>query len=117
MTIVQNERFDYLTGLIERDLSTYSGPILEKLFIDIMNESPKYGLIGNYWEKGNLNEIDIVAIDDIVKEIYFAEVKLNKDKIKINKLKDKSTKLLKRYTEYTVIYEGLSLNDIESKLH
>lgn len=117
MTIIQNERFDYLTQLIERDLSTYSGPILEKLFIDIMNESPKYGLIGNYWEKGNLNEIDIVAIDDIIEEIYFAEIKFNKDKININKLKKKSEKLLKRYSDYNVIYEGLSLEDIESKIN
>ena len=116
MTIIQSERFDYIKQLINRDLSTYAGPILEKLFIDIMNESSKYGLIGTYWEKGNQNEIDIVAIDDIVKEIYFAEIKLNKDKIKMNKLKDKTEKLLKRYPEYKVIYEGLSILDIDNKL-
>jgi len=116
MTIIQNERFDYLKELINRDLSTYAGPILEKLFIEIMNESPKYGLIGTYWEKGNQNEIDIVAVDDIIKEIYFAEVKLNREKIKMGKLKEKSLKLLKRYPEYKVQYEGLSIVDIEEKL-
>jgi len=52
----------------------------------------------------------------VVKEIYFAEIKLNKDKIKMNKLKDKTEKLLKRYPEYDVIYEGLSIIDIENKL-
>lgn len=116
MTIIQSERFDYIKQLVDRDLSTYAGPILEKLFIDIMNESPKYGLIGTYWEKGNKNEIDIVAIDDIVKEIYFAEIKIDKDKIKMNKLKEKTEQLLKRYPEYKVTYEGLSIMDIDNKI-
>lgn len=115
MTIIQGERFDYVRQLINRDLSTYGGPILEKLFIQIIREFPKYGEIGTYWEKGNQNEIDIVAIDDIINEIYIAEVKLNKDKIKLSKLKDKSEKMLKRYSGYDVIYEGLSLCDIDRK--
>ncbi|MCP4177904.1 MAG: hypothetical protein GY756_09070 [bacterium] len=55
MTIIQNERFDYLKQLIDRDLSTYAGPILEKL--------------------------------------------------------------LKRYSDYNVVYEGLSPEDIESKIN
>jgi len=116
MTIIQNERFDYIKKLVERDLSTYAGPILEKLFIEIMNNSPKYGLIGTYWERGNLNEIDIVAVDDLLQEIYFAEVKLNKDKIKMNKLEDKTKKILQKYNGYNAIYEGLSITDIERKI-
>lgn len=116
MTIIQNERFEYIKQLIERDISTYAGPILEKLFIEIMNNSPKYGLIGTYWEKGNLNEIDIVAIDDLLQEIYFAEVKLNKDKIKMKKLKEKTENILKKYSGYNASYEGLSITDIDRKI-
>lgn len=116
MTIIQNERFEYIKQLFDRDISTYAGPILEKLFIEIMNNSPKYGIIGTYWERGNLNEIDIVAIDDLIREIYFAEVKLNKDRIKMNKLKDKTEKLLKKYSGYHAIYEGLSMTDIDRKI-
>jgi len=116
MTIIQNERFEYIKQLIERDISTYAGPILEKLFIEIMNNSPKYGLIGTYWERGNLNEIDIVAIDDLLKEIYFAEVKRNKDKIKMNKLREKTEKIHKKYSGYNAIYEGLSITDIDRKI-
>jgi len=116
MTIIQNERFEYIKKLIERDISTYAGPILEKLFIEIMKQSPKYGLIGTYWEKGNLNEIDIVAIDEILQEIYFAEVKLNKNKIKMNKLKEKTENILKKYDGYNSIYESLSLTDIDRKI-
>ena len=71
MSLIQNDRFDYINRILDRDLSTYSGSILEKLFIEIVGYAPDYGLIGNYWEKGNLNEIDIVAIDDIDKKNLF----------------------------------------------
>ncbi|MBL7006327.1 MAG: ATP-binding protein [Spirochaetia bacterium] len=116
MTIIQNERFDYIKKLVERDLSTYAGPILEKLFIEIMNNSQKYGLIGTYWERGNVNEIDIIAVDDLLREIYFAEVKLNKDKIKMIKLENKTKKILQKYNGFNVIYEGLSIADIDRKI-
>lgn len=116
MSLIQDGRFDYIKRVLERDLATFSGPILEKLFIEILSKSSDYGFIGNYWEKGNLNEIDIVAVDDIDKKIYFAEVKLNKDKIKIGKLKTKSEKLIQKYKGYNIIYEGLSLEDVDKKL-
>lgn len=116
MTIIQNERFEYIKQLLERDISTFAGPILEKLFIEIMSNSHKYGLIGTYWEKGNINEIDIIAINDLSEEIYFAEVKLNKDKIKMNKLREKTVKIHKKYSGYNAIYEGLSITDIDRKI-
>lgn len=30
----------------------------------------KYNTIGTYWERGNENEIDIVAVNDIEKDIF-----------------------------------------------
>jgi uncharacterized protein len=116
MTIIESDRFNYIKEIIGRDLSTYAGPILEKLFISILSESDEYGLIGNYWEKKNLNEIDIVGINEVTKKIYFSEVKLNKQKIKMNVLKDKSQNLLKSYKNYEIKYEGLSIEDITSKM-
>lgn len=116
MSIVENERFDYMKRIVARDLSTYAGPVLEKLFIEIIGYSSDYGLIGTYWEKRNRNEIDIVAIDDVDKKIEVTEVKLNKEKIKINKLKTKCSGLRKKYPGYDFEYRGLSLADIEAVL-
>jgi len=113
MTIIENQRFDYIKKLIERDLSTYSGSILEKLFKEIIGYSSEYGLIGTYWEKGNQNEIDIIAINDIEKKLLLCEVKMNKQKISINKLKDKSVKLQIKYHDYEFKYKALSIEDIE----
>ena len=35
----------------------------------------EYNQIGSYWEKGNQNEIDLVAVNDIKKTITLAEIK------------------------------------------
>ena len=52
----------------------------------------------------------------LIRKIYFAEVKMNSDKIKMNKLKNKSENVLKRYRDYQIEYEGLSLSDIDRKM-
>ena len=116
MTIIENERFDYLKRIIKRDLSTYAGPVLEKIFKEIIGYSSEYGIVGTYWEKGNQNEIDIVAINDIDKQVLLCEVKMNQEKIKINKLRDKSAMLLKKYHNYEFEYKGLSIDHIERLL-
>lgn len=38
---------------------------MEKLFIALLKEKQSYTEIGSYWERGNNNEIDIVAVDEI----------------------------------------------------
>ena len=114
--LVEDERFGLIKTIIKKDISTYSGPILEKLFIEIKGGNPDYGEIGTYWERGNKNEIDIVAINEINKVIEISEVKINKDKINISKLKEKSRNLVRKFEEYEIVYEGLSLIDIEKML-
>ncbi len=114
MTIIEGERFDYIKKIIERDLSTYSGLVLEKLFKELIGYSPEYGLIGTYWERGNKNEIDVIAVNDINKRVLLCEVKMNKQKTKITRLQEKSRKLLEKYKGYEFLYKALSLDDIET---
>ncbi|MCK5918860.1 MAG: YraN family protein [Cocleimonas sp.] len=72
----------------------------------------KYTLIGNYWERGNQNEIDIIAVDEIDKELLICEVKLSKKCLCRDKLIQKSVNLIRLYPHYTICYELLSPNDI-----
>jgi len=116
MTLIEAERFDYAKNMVERNLSSYAGPLLEKMFIEIKGYSDNSGLIGTYWERGNKNEIDIVSVNDIDKKLIVTEVKMNKNKIHLDTLKLKSQKLVKKYPDYTIIYEGLSLEDIDRLL-
>ena len=112
-TAIENNNYEYIRNKLKETLKSYSGPILEKLYQEIYRNSGKYMEIGNYWEKGNKNEIDIVCIDELNKRIKIAEVKLNKDKIKITELKEKSQNLIKKYKEYEKEYIGLGLRDID----
>jgi len=104
--------YEYVKEIVRRDFDTFSGYMLERYFRQQFQESGNYSMVGNYWEKGNLNEIDLVAINELEKKIILAEVKLNKKKIDIKKLENKSYKLLKDFKDYKVEYAGLSLEDM-----
>lgn len=102
----------YLKEIINRDYTTYSGPILEKYFKEKMMEEGNFSALGTYWEKGNQNEIDIVALNGMEKTILFAEVKRKKGNISIPVLKNKAKKLLDQLPGYRADFLGLSLEDM-----
>jgi AAA+ ATPase superfamily predicted ATPase len=109
---VEIGNFEYLRTIIQRDFNMYSGKILEKYFINKISLEGNYSQIGTYWEKGNRNEIDIVAINEIEKNIEFIEVKRNSEKINLLELKMKSQNIVKMHSGFNFIYKGLSLKDI-----
>jgi len=112
-SIVEAEAYERLKSIIRRDLSTFKGKFLEKLFIELLKEKQIYTTIGNYWERGNQNEIDIVAVDEIDKKILLCEVKLSAKRLNYNELVKKSVNILKKYKGYEVEYRLLSVEDID----
>ena len=104
--------FKYVRQIVERDFDTYSGIILEKYFREKLALSGKYTMLGSYWERGNRNELDIVAIDDLHKKALIAEVKMNKKKFRPNLLKDNAKNLINKLNDYEIEYKSLSLEDI-----
>ncbi len=112
-SIVEAEGYERLKRIIERDFSTFKGRFLEKLFIELLKEKQIYTSIGNYWERGNKNEIDIVAVDEIEKKLLLCEVKLSAKRLSHDALVLKSVNLLRKYEGYEVEYRLLSVEDIE----
>jgi AAA+ ATPase superfamily predicted ATPase len=112
LSFIEAENFEALKQIIFRDFSTYQGKFLEKLFIEKLKLSKQYTKIGRYWERGNKNEIDIVAVDDINKKLLIAEVKMNKKRANINELILKSKNLVEKFTEFQVEYKIFSIDDI-----
>jgi AAA+ ATPase superfamily predicted ATPase len=104
--------FEFVRLRIIEDFSTYSGLVLEKYFRQKLIDSGKYSAIGNYWEKGNKNEIDIVAVNEYEKRIDFFEVKRNPNKINLPKLELKAEKLTTNFDGYTFNYMSFSLEDL-----
>ncbi len=104
--------YNFVKQIVKRDYETYSGFLLEKYFRDKLAAEKKYSAIGRYWEKGNKNEIDIVAVNTFEKKLMLAEVKRNKNKIDLNALKNKAGVLVNKYQDYNVIYKALSIDDM-----
>jgi hypothetical protein len=108
---VETGNFEYIRDVIRRDYSTYAGRVLERFFQALFAETGKFNRIGSYWEKDHQNEIDLVAMNDMKKEMVIAEVKMNKDRIDLAKLKEKSRALIASYPKYKVEWQCLGLED------
>jgi len=109
---IEIENYDYVKNLVKRDFSTYSGRLLEKYFIEKLKLTNKFSNIGTYWERGNQNEIDIIAINDDEKTMLIADVKINPKKINLQHLKEKATKVISKHNKYKIEYIGYSLQDL-----
>jgi uncharacterized protein len=106
----------YVRRVVERDLNTYSGPFLEKYFIRLLEQSGRFNRIGPSWERGNANEIDIVAVNDLERKLLFAEVKLNKANINLTRLRAKAKNILAAHPGYEAQFQGLSLDDMRGDM-
>lgn len=102
----------YIRDIVMRDYTVYSGRILEKYFTQMIKLQMKYNIIGNYWERNNQNEIDIVAINEVEKVALIAEVKRNPQKISLNELEIKASKIKTILKGYKFIFKGYSLDDM-----
>jgi len=109
---VEIGNYKYLQAVVKRDFDTYSGLFLEKYFREKIALSSDYSAIGNYWEKGNRNEIDIVAIDDMNKKVLIAEVKMKKASFRPKVLRESARNLANKLGDYQIEYQSFSLEKI-----
>ncbi len=103
---------DYVRSIVERDYDVYSGIFLEKYFRTKLIESKQFSQIANYWDNKGENEIDIIAVNDMQKQLCFFEVKRNKNRISIANLKKKAHSFASKYADYAIEYKGLSIEDM-----
>ncbi len=109
---VEASNMEFMKQMVRRDYSVYSGRVLEQYFTEKLMLEQRYNLIGSYWERNNMNEIDIVAVDDLNKKILIAEVKRNPDNISIGLLKDKAKNIVSKFKDYSFEFVGLSIEDM-----
>jgi AAA+ ATPase superfamily predicted ATPase len=111
-SLIEAGSFEKLKEIILRDFDMFSGKFLEKLCVDHFKEQQQFTQIGSYWERGNQNEIDIVAIDELEKTLMICEVKLAKKRLDQSALEAKAKKLLADYPHYDIQWKLLSLEDV-----
>ncbi len=102
----------YVRNIVQRDYQTYSGKILERYFMNKFIAEGNYSAMGSYWEKGNRNEIDIIAVNDLEKRMVIGEVKRQRKKLSIPVLKEKATGIVRKFEGYKTEFIGLSLDDM-----
>lgn len=113
--IVELDNYEALKELLIRDYDTYSGGILEEYFRQVLTESGEFTRIGSWWDRKGHNEIDIVAENELNKTLLLAEVKRNQRNYSEKELIKKALAFFNSvgdFKNYTVMYRGYSLNEI-----
>lgn len=110
--LVEMERNDLLLEIVEKGYEQYTGPTLEQYFRQKWMEEERVTSVGNYWDRKGLNEIDLIALNDIDKTATLAEIKRQRKKISLTDLAEKAAMLTKELSKYTVNLIGLSMDDM-----
>ena len=110
--LVEMERNDLLLEIIENDYEQYSGLVLEQYFRQKWMEEERVTLVGNYWDRKGMNEIDMIALNDIDKTATVAEIKRQRRKFSPKELAEKTSSLSKELSKYTITQIGLSMEDM-----
>lgn len=107
--------YKQLRTLIERDYTTFSGLILERYFREKAIESGKYTLIGRWWDRKGVNEIDMVASNEFDKKVEIYEIKRNRRNIGFTALEEKVKAMLSKvnlFNGYDIETKGLDMQDM-----
>lgn len=110
--LVEMERNDLLLEIVERGYEQYSGLVLEQYFRQKWMEEGRVTLVGNYWDRKGLNEIDMIALNEIDKTAVVAEVKRQRKKLNLSDLADKMSTIRKEMAKYDIRQIGLTMEDM-----
>ena len=76
-------------------------------------EEERVTLVGNYWDRKGMNEIDLIALNDIDKTALVAEVKRNADRYNPKLLQEKFESIRSNFGKYNEVQLiGLSMQDM-----
>ena len=75
-------------------------------------EEERVTLVGNYWDRKGVNEIDMIALNDIDKTAVVAEVKRQRKKLNPSLLAEKTATIDKHLAKYTITQIGLTMEDM-----
>ncbi|MCL2289372.1 MAG: ATP-binding protein [Bacteroidetes bacterium] len=111
-SLIEMGKFDLLRLYITNNYEQYSGLLLEKYFRQKFAEEETITTIGNFWDNGGENEIDLIALNDFDRTAIIAEIKRNPKKISLQTLAMKTAAIQKSLAKYEVSLKALSLNDM-----
>lgn len=111
--MIEAKNYGAIKAIIERDYRTFAGLSLESFIRTKLKDSGNYTRVGNYWEKRNQNEIDVVAINELDRTAIIGEVKWQRNRVSLPKLELKAESLVRQHLRgYTIEYVAYGLEDI-----
>ena len=109
---IEIDNLDFVREKVFSDYDTFSGFMLERYFRQLYRETGLYNTVTNFWDRKGQNEIDLIAVNDIEKEIVFGEVKRNASRIDLHSLEEKAEIILAQRRNYDASFVALSLEDM-----
>ncbi|MEM6770689.1 MAG: ATP-binding protein [Bacteroidota bacterium] len=111
--MIEARNYQAVRTIIERDYQTFAGLSLEALIREQLTLSGEYTKVGNYWERRNQNEIDVVAVNEIERTAIIGEVKWQRNRASIAKLELKAEQLVRRHLQkFSLQYVAFGMEDI-----
>ena len=111
MSLIELKKFDILEEKIRKGYHGYSGRVLEEYFREKIAEEERITHIGQYWDRKGMNEIDIIALNDVDMKAIVADVKRDKRKIDISELRRKAGTAAE-LNEFDIEFRGYSIDDM-----
>ncbi len=109
---VEIGNLEYVHSKVSADYDTFSGWVLERYFRQLYRETGRYNIVTNYWEKKGQNEIDLIAVNEVDREIVIGEIKRNKSRIDLKRLKEKAINIMLKQKGWNINFVALSLDDM-----
>ena len=107
--------YGVLRELVRRDWAVFSGASLEHWFRASFAQTGRFTRLGAWWDRKGGNEIDLIAEDELRREVTFCEIKRQADNISIGVLRAKAEAFLRAtgaYSDWKMHHLGLSLEDM-----
>lgn len=111
--LIESNQLKLLRNHVGNEYEQFTGRTLERYFQSKLMESGEFTHIGNWWDRKGVNEIDILALNEITKTGKAIEVKRNPNRIKLEILRNKVAMLpAGDFGKYKLEILGLSLADM-----
>ncbi|MEL7159221.1 MAG: ATP-binding protein [Bacteroidota bacterium] len=111
--MIEANNLPAVRSIVDRDFRTFAGLSLEDLLREQLRESQRFTRIGNYWERNNQLEIDVVAVNELERTAVIGEVKWQRRRANVPKLEVKADKLIREHLKaYAVTFLPFGLEDV-----
>lgn len=111
-SLIERHQMTALRQNMSNYYEQFSGKTLERYFKEKLMETGDYTMVGNWWDRNGVNEIDLIALNEFDNKGVVAEIKRNPNKISISALEEKIQALPKEFGKYNLTTMALSIEDM-----